>query len=221
MGSMKAADLHRILTNAALFASTDKTVESLCVVRLELSGDQALAVATDRFTLGVARADYLGGEPFTFSLANDDVALVARMAKTPARDSDWRNVFITTDSVDDPREVTFQFTTGESFTARPYAAEFPKYRQLIPTVIPADNTELRDNYHTVGFTAAYLARFAKVIAPKGTPMRITTYSPSKPAVVRIGAEFLGLVMPVRIPDGDRGYSVPAWLTAAATVPVPA
>lgn len=201
---MKAADLHRIVTVAKAFSSTDATLPMLGAVRLEATESTITAAATDRFVLGVACADYTG-EAFIATLDRTHVDTLAKMAKTVNRDASWREVTI------DVAESTleFRFTTGESLSVRVSDHEFPKYRQLIPT-----NTELETENVTptklAGFDASKLAQFAKVPGHERMSMWIRG---TKPTVVRIGDDFIGLIMPVRIPDGTE-YVRPEWLDAA-------
>jgi hypothetical protein len=60
------------------------------------------------------------------------------------------------------------------------------------------------------FDASKLAQFAKVPSHERMSMWIRG---TKPTVVRIGDDFIGLIMPVRTPDGTE-YVWPAWLDAA-------
>jgi hypothetical protein len=205
--TMKAVDLHRVVTEAKNFAGRDATLPSLQNVRLEATETQLVAVATDRFLLGVSRADY-AGEAFTVGIEAPQVDALARMAKTPNRDALWREVTIERREDDSHSVVEFRFNSGEAITVTPSAHEFPKYQQLIPTTTLLE-TETVDESPVVGFNAANLARFAKIDGSHA--MRVYTRG-SKPTVVLIGANFIGLIMPVRIPDGPA-YQRPAWLAA--------
>lgn len=215
--TMKAVDLYRIVTDAKNFTSRDTTLPMLQAVRLEATETQLVAVATDRFVLGVSRADYTG-EAFTVNVDGAQVDTLIKMAKTAKRDESWREVTIDRGRAglfDDAHPngtidtVTFAFTTGESITVTPSASEFPKYQQLIPTTTLLE-TETGHETPVIGFNAGNLAKFAKSAGAQA--MRVYPRGAGKPAVILIGDAFVGLVMPVRVPDGTA-YQRPEWLAA--------
>jgi len=209
--TLKAADLHRILTAAKAFASTDPTMPMLGTVRIEATETHIIAVATDRFTLGVARADY-AGEAFIATLDRSHVDTLIKMAKTVKRDESWREV--TVDIVDavhtyEPTVIEFRFTTGESLSVRTSDHDFPKFRQLIPSATLLE-TENVTPVKLASFDASKLAQFTKVPGHERMALWIRD---SKPTVVRIGDDFIGLIMPVRQPEGTV-WTTPEWLAAA-------
>ena len=131
---MLASDLHAAVSDAALFAGTDSTLPMLNAVRLEASETQLIAVATDRFTLGVRRVDY-AGESFELMLSLADVRTLAKMAKTVGRHFELRTVTVELSRAESDNRVVsvqFGFSTGESVTFGTLDVEFPKWRQLIP-----------------------------------------------------------------------------------------
>jgi hypothetical protein len=205
--TMKAVDLHRVITEAKNFAGRDATSPMLQNVRIEATETQLLAVATDRFMLGASRADYTG-EAFTVSIEGQQVDALMRMAKTASRDMQWREVNIERRDDDSDSVIEFRFNSGEALTVTPSAHEFPKYGQLIPTTTLLE-TESPHESTVIGFNAANLAKFAKIDGAHA--MRVYSRG-DKPTVVLIGDDFAGLIMPVRIPDDRRTYLRPAWMT---------
>ena len=207
--TLKAHALHTVMSDALAFASTDATIPSLNGLRLETvrRGEtlDLIAVATDRFTLGVSRADGSGDILPGFNLAASDAKNVVRIAKTVARMQDVRTVDIETD--DHTQNVVFVFSSGESVTVRKSDHEFPRWRQLFP----ADDAGMADDVSGSGYTPEYLAKFAKVAASKRNSMRFFPRA-MKPGVVMIGDDFMGIIMPVKIPgDTNRGtYAQPVW-----------
>ena len=117
--TMKAADLHRVITEAKNFAGRDNTLPMLQNVRIEATETQLVTVATDRFLLGVSRADYYAGEAFTVSIEGQQVDALLRMAKTASRDAQWREVGI---ERRDDDNVEFRFNSGEAITVTPFGA---------------------------------------------------------------------------------------------------
>ena len=207
--TLKAHALHTVMSDALAFAGTDATIPALNGIRLETvqRGETVdiIAVATDRFTLGVSRVDGSGDILPGFNLALPDAKNVARIAKTVARMQDSRTVDIETDEC--TQNVVFVFSSGESVTVRTSDHEFPRWRQLLPT----DDEGMADDVSGIGYTPEYLAKFAKVAASKRNPMRFFPRA-MKPGVVMVGDDFMGIIMPVKIPgDTNRGvYSQPVW-----------
>lgn len=222
--TIKADALFTVLTVASTFAGSDKTLPMLTAVRLDFTESQVTGAGTDRFVLGVQRADY-SGEAFSALITTDDVKTIARVAKTATRDRGWREAEIEIQrekswpagaDYRDPAaaveradgrvvSVSFRFNSGEAITVQTLDSEFPKYKQLIP----ADVIAMGDDIATVkGFNASYLAKFAKV--PGSYQMKLIVGKDTRPSVVSIGDDFIGLIMPVRLADWN-GYARPAWL----------
>ena len=207
--TLKAHALHTVMSDAIVFAGTDATIPAINGIRLETVQRGAIvdviAVATDRFTLGVSRADGSGDILPEFNLAASDAKNVVRIAKTVARMQSYRTVDVETD--DYTQNVVFTFSSGESVTVRKSDLEFPHWRQLFPS----DDAGMADDVSGIGYTPEYLAKFGKVAASKRDPMRFFPRV-SKPGVVMIGDDFIGIIMPVKIPgDTKRGtYATPVW-----------
>jgi hypothetical protein len=229
LATMRAVELHRALSDASIFASHNETIPGgVCMVRIEFTGVQhtMLAVATDRFRLGVSRV-VLDGKPdsltesfgsdATFNLALRDVSALIRLAKTLKRDEYTRVVWMT-QSATNAHTVTFKFSDGAALDVTPSDAEFPKWRQLFP------DSGTQHPRAATAFTADYLASFGKV--DSGFGARIVMYShddahgydrekqkSQKPTTFTIGENFVGLLMPVKIedgPDGNNGSSKRVW-----------
>lgn len=235
LATLKAVELHRVLNDAVTFASRDETLPMVNIVHVEFTdAGFMLAVATDRFRLGVSKVDLgVGGghSEASFNLAVRDVNTLIKLAKTARRDEQSRVVWINQiydeafDGVDPQvkRErlrgtVTFKFSDGASLDVVPVDVHFPKWRQLFPesgTQVPRDAT---------AFTAEYLASFAKVDG--GASQRIVMYSHDshhgynsetqknqRPTTFTIGDNFVGLLMPVKLADdGSRQWVKPVWMT---------
>lgn len=208
--TIKSHQLFTVMSDALLFASSDATLPMLNAVRLETvaRGDSVdlMAIATDRFTLGVSRADSDGDVLPGFNLAATDAKNLVRIAKTAARMQTYRTVDVETD--DYTQNVVFTFSSGETVTVRKHEHDFPRgWRQLFPH----DNAGMTDDVSGIGYTPEYLAKFSKVAASKRNPMQFFPRT-AKPGVVMIGDDFIGLIMSVGIPgETNRGtYSTPVW-----------
>lgn len=215
---MLAHDLHTVLSDASAFMSAVTNVPMLNAVRLETvtdgDGISLLAVATDRFTLGVSRATADGDTGIGVTIGADSVKTVLRMAKTAVRAKSWRRV--TVEISDDNRDIVFAFTTGESVAVRTSDdGEFPRWRQLLP----ADDAGMDTVTAGLGLDPTKLAQFAKVGGKNETMQlfaRVTTRGEHKslgPVYVTIGDNFIGLIMPKRVPGDGIGFGTfnrPAW-----------
>lgn len=222
LAAVKAVDLHRVLSDASIFASHDATLPMLNTVHIEFAGKLMLAVATDKFRLGVSKigpvdntlnsGGSIDGEA-VFNLTLHDVTSLIKLAKTLKRDERTRVVWINQNA---DSSVTFNFD-DVSMDVKPADVEFPKWRQLFP------DSGSQTARAATAFTADYLASFGKVNG--GDSHRIVMYSHDdvhgfdpetekhqKPTTFTIGDNFVGLLMPVKLADnGSRDYVRPAWI----------
>jgi hypothetical protein len=217
---VKAAELHRWLSDVQPFAGTDDTLPMLTGTHVEWDGKRFLAATTDRFTLGISKLDVPepgvsdgGLKDVEFMLARNDVAALLRIAKTAKRDEDWRQVTISRVG-EIPKGCTvptftyrFTFFSGETLTVKPFDAEFPKFKQLIPSGPPVARA-------LSAFTVDYLAKFAKVTTDRARRIQLYSFDDNefggaKPTVALIGDNFIGLIMPVRCEDAK--WVKPGWI----------
>ncbi len=208
---LKAADLHRIVTDALLFASKDKLFPGLCTVQLEASGDHMVAIGSDRSTVGFARAGY-EGEPFTVLFQRDKLDSVVKLSKTSAREAKWRGVTVAVDR--DAGSVGFVFSDGASITVPIFTdGEFPNMKRLLPT---ADNINASKGLIQVGINPSFMARFDKVSGNES--LHVVLIADNKPVVVRKGDNFVGIIVPVKLNTPNKDVPavsvLPDWLGAA-------
>ncbi|MCT7373270.1 hypothetical protein A7R75_30240 [Mycolicibacterium llatzerense] len=204
---MLAKHLHQAIGDAINFAgaASDTAFAAIAVVHLEVTAERLIAVATNRYVLGITQVPYTGA-PFTLTIGIEDAKVLARLAKTAKRDEKWREVEIETGD----RQATFRFTTGESKMVRATDTDFPSWRRLIPDT--SRHMSLTAGY---GYEQTQLARFTKV--HREPRDRMVMFGQTKDGragatVVHIGDHFVGVIMPARHPsDGEDAYTVPAWL----------
>lgn len=209
---LKAKALHTALSDALLFASpASAKLPFLEVVRLEFGGGRLVASATDRFTLGVSRVEYTGAT-FDMMVSSTDVKTLIKFAKTAKRDEGWREVTVEVVEGDSLPQVTFRFSTGESVTVRGQDYTPVKWRQLVP----ADSARM-GGIVGMGYTPALLAKFTKVRAGEaGAQMMVfpsmTSAGRPGPTAIRVGEDFMGLLMPVGRAAGEVWeYQRPGWI----------
>ncbi|GAS92649.1 hypothetical protein [Mycolicibacterium brisbanense] len=189
-GTIAAAELGRIIDDAALFACRDSTLPMLNAIRLESTPKNLIAVATDRFTIGASMADYSGpGPEFQLLLELPRAQMVSKLAKS------CKAVFseVTITATDD--KVTFGFTGGESLTVpRLNGYQFPDWRKYVTGHSNGEGDSASPR--TIGVNPSYLARLGRVHNARQMVMKTT--APTKPILVSVGTSFIGVIMPVRI-----------------------
>lgn len=153
-------------------------------------------------------------------LSGDDAKTLVKLAKTAKRDEGLREVAVEVRGADVLPEVTFQFSTGESMRVRGVDVTFPNWRKLVP----ADSSRM-GGIVGAGYDPARLVKFTKVCADHaGAGARmvmfpsVTSEGRPGPTAIRIGENFMGVLMPVRPPAGDDwSFQRPGWLDEPAGV----
>ncbi|MEU6236311.1 hypothetical protein [Kitasatospora sp. NPDC047058] len=204
-------DLPRLIAQLAPHIGTDDTLPVLTGIHLALTGGQLVAAATDRYTFAVTRRPAEEtGESADWQALLDRSDLKALRALIPAR-SAGHGLRLTYEAPTGPDPDGGLLFALEGRTLRlsanaTLAAKFPKWQPVFATALEAE-PKLTS---TACFNPAYLARWQKA-ADRYTPVTLWSAGPDKPLVVAVGADFLGLQMPVRIdlrpdagaPFGDR------------------
>lgn len=216
LNTMTAKALFTALSDALLFtAPASAKMPMLEAVRLEFGGGQLVAVATDRMALGISKVAY-SGAALTVMIAGGDAKALARMAKTGKRDEASRTVTI--DIADALTQLTFRFSSGEVMTLRGLDVQFPKWRYLLPS-----DASRMGGIVGMGYNAAHLSRFTKARAEEqaaGVQMvmfpSVTSSGKPGPTAITIGADFFGLLMPVRPPGDEWLFHRQGWLDMATT-----
>jgi DNA polymerase-3 subunit beta len=186
---VNALTLHDTLHNALLFASDDRTIPALAAVLLTVEDGVLTAVATDRYVLGIATVpldETDKGDDLTWLLARDDVKALLTVLKAAGKYMPARISVVGDQLVVGTLDAEMRYRRVE--------AEFPRYKALIPAPSTDGGPDM------IGFSAKYLALFAKV---KGVERHETVrlgFQSSDNKVVRfnVGANLSGLLMPVRI-----------------------
>jgi hypothetical protein len=204
---VKAADLHRIVSNAAIFADTDETLATINCVEFDLKPTHLVTVGCTRFVLGVSTLPVSSTESTVFRLRLREIAQLVKAAKTLKRDADR---FVDISQLYDG-SVMFKFSDGITLDLPTSRLNYVTWRGLFPTDTGVETA-------IMAYTAEYLALFAKVVpAETMTPtMRTWTHDNTptarsrKPVTVKIGDGFAGLIMPVKLPEGQHDWTVPDW-----------
>jgi hypothetical protein len=200
-------------------ACADKTLPMLHAVHFDIRDGKLYLAATDRYTLGIYRCSESGDgftgvdskrtgtEDFSFTLDLADVKLVLLDAKA---------VFTGPLRFAVAEEYVQLRTDSLIRTMKPVEKEFPGYRSLIAGTVEAAGDASRAGVTYQACNPAFLSRFAvaaAAIGGRGTPVVLHHTTVNKPALVTVGVQFAGMIMPVRV----ESVSVPSWVPGAAQV----
>lgn len=179
-------------------AADDRHLPMLCCVSIEVAKGQLLAATTNRYTMGIAWADLTEWDAeanTTQSLsariyAADLQRLLAFLKPTAATQATWT----LTDT-----SLTVVTAAGEQLAIRTVDVEFVNWRKFLgeravkqPATIPA-----------LAFNPAMADLFSKSHKAIGNHEPIVWHLGqvgSDAPIVRIGEHFIGLLMPVRLPE---------------------
>lgn len=200
IGTLLAADLQRVITEAALFAYQDETLPSINSVRFEATGIRLIAVGTDRFTLGCSSTPF-ESEPFSFGLRLEHARLIGQVAG-PGRGGGRKLRKAELKTTPKGGEIQASFGTGEKVRVPIFTDVFPSWRKLIKDeVLDGESTSI------ITLNPEKLARFGR-IKRDSERMTMMLAGANKVVVVRIDDDFIGLVMPIRC---DQAWALPEWL----------
>lgn len=209
------AAVSRVINAVLAHASTNTDLPVINAVRLELDGDRLLAVATDRYTIAICRASLTDWDdkakkvkPQAGSLRSADVKRVLDFLKPHRKDvATWK-------LTDTSLTVT---VSGASLTVPTADENFPNWRIVLGSVLD----HAPEPGQQMGFTPRIVSHFQRSADALGElAMTWQFVSLLKPVIVRIGDEFLGLLMPCRLPD-DAPALDPAAFGIATTKAVAA
>jgi len=196
-------ELVRILKDASLFASNNNTIPVINAVHLESRDQELIAVGTDRFVLGVSKTEVEESTgPF-------GVALPLRQVKTIIQLAAAGNQAFSKVALDaNEKSVRVAFSSGETFTL-PNDLEFGAHKKWIQLLesSPDDGPS-----KAMDLNPQLLAKFARVSGCSAARMRLHFSGHIRPIRVSIGDAFVGMVMPMRIPDdASMDWAVPEWV----------
>lgn len=189
--------VERVVAAVLPHASNDRYVPVINCVQLELTGHRFLAVATDRYSLGICRAD--------LSDWHEDAE---KVQKTVARlrPDDLKRLFaFLRPRRTDPATWTLSsgslhvsIDEGDSITVRTVeSGDFPAWR----SIIEHHTSKAAEPGAPQGFTARIVEHFNATAKALGDDQMAWHFAgPLQPALIRVGPDFLGMIMPRRITD---------------------
>jgi DNA polymerase-3 subunit beta len=127
-GSVRPDVFAEAVTQVAVAAGRDDTLPMLTGIRLEIDGAKLTMAATDRFRLAVRELEWQPTDPSLSTAVLVPARTLAEAAKTLTGREDVRLALADRDG------MLGLAGNGRQSTTRLLDAEFPKYRQLLPTV---------------------------------------------------------------------------------------
>jgi hypothetical protein len=198
--TLMATQFRDLVTSVLPHASRDATLPALCSLRIRTRGEYVTALATDRYRIGLQRVRLDAPAPGFDAVVS--VAAIRRVLSTfkhtrrhdPALrftlDGDLLTV-AADDGLDGLSSASLTFSLSTDF---PY----PDVDRIIRSTLEATApTELV----TPTFNPHFLADF-RIGQPRNVPIQITPSGEAlKPWRIRVGRDFIGLLVPVKLSSG--------------------
>ncbi|WP_031166269.1 hypothetical protein [Streptosporangium roseum] len=186
--SMTGRELRQLLGAVLQHAGTDPAFPSLTVVTFDAEGAWLYVLATDRYTLGVARHRMTEGAsaPFTLTVAAATVQAIVRQIKPCAAVRlTLTGEGLTIDQLDP--QVTYRLpASGE----RPV---LPNWRVWFAERLAEKPAAVLTSAHGIALNPAYLARFRSACRD-GLPLEMRPAG--RHVAITCGEHFLGLIGPM-------------------------
>lgn len=194
--SISRGDLAKAITIALKFAGKDDTLPMLCGVQLSIHKGYFVIEATDRFRAAIVRIGVkeLSAPNVIFGhLDRDTATRLLKVISGGRKAFQTGGIEVEVDglalSVSDPdTKMTVTLTD----------TKFPDISKILIEEMkrPVEVENWLSN-------SAYLATFKDAAWSPNQAASVRLSTPSRPAVIRMGDHFIGLLMPV-YPGGDRG-----------------
>lgn len=192
-----------LLFKTAMEFTAGADAPNLQIVRMEVRGDQLLAVSTDRYALCVTRTTIpeVEGESHRdveFNVSAADVKAALPLLKVAKRDEKTVTVTVTIED----QMVRLRRSDDVSSSMHRSELSFPRWRSLVSDATSGRDRVGEDMGYTGRFSASRLAKFVKIRRRDDRiliePNRLAS---NRPLAIRVGTHSLGILMPMRGPDG--------------------
>jgi ribosomal protein S25 len=201
------ADFRQALTAVRVHASTDTDVPTMHRVRLVIDEHNVTAMATDRYTAGLAIASVWecsagdGDWPCTVDLAPSDVANILRIFHAGKEKGDVPDFELRLDITVDRVTVTdcSGMIDGHSFTV-PRLPTDGTILCVIPGMIARQHDAGPAVLDELAVGGETMARFKVAAGTYGEGLEIEFRDATSALLIRCGESFLGLLMPRHLSD---------------------
>lgn len=198
--------LHRLLKPVALFTSSEAIVPIIGCVLIEGRGNNARAIATDRFSAAVSKTEALRvDEDFRALIHRDDVKQLLSLMKKTGSDSQLP----VTLSVDGEQLTASSFGVSATFLLHDVTAYPTSITKLCCSALTDEPAASE-----TAFDPALIGRLKEAATAYGKGAKQVKVrmgsTRRKPMVATIGEDFLGVFMPRISPDYVHP-EIDAWL----------
>ncbi|EUA63754.1 DNA polymerase III, beta subunit [Mycobacteroides abscessus 1948] len=131
-GALGADVFSEAIGQVAVAAGKDDTLPMLTGIRVEINGDTVVLAATDRFRLAVRELNWTSGSGETSAAVLVPAKTLSEAAKSASSGSDVQ-LALGAGSAIGSEGLLGIVSDGKRSTTRLLDAEFPKFRQLLPT----------------------------------------------------------------------------------------
>lgn len=216
--TLTATQLRDLVTPVLPHASKDVTLPILTALRIRTTGQYVTAIATDRYRIGFQRialdpAPEAGFDATVYVGALKQILGIFRptRAHNPTLSLTVEGEKLTVaaaDTLDSAFGARGGFV-GASLTFQLVNGDYPKLDRLVRDALEGEPEQAA---MAATFNPEFLADF-RIGQPRHQPMRISpTGAATRPWLIRIGDDFLGLLVPVRFADAASTPGDPAsWL----------
>jgi hypothetical protein len=218
--TLTSRELTALVAPVLPHASMDVTIPTLMSILIRSTGPWVTAIATDRYRIGMQRLrpDTEPGDGFMAAIPLRALARIRSLFKATRY-----NDPVLTFTVDDGTIVVTAVDTLIGLTGASLSFDVVKdYPKIDRLMVEALNAPPVETASRAVINPALLADFA-VGQPSHIPAHITPTGPdNKPWMIRIGDDFIGLVVPIH--GGSPLVDATTWLpllTVAPTEPVAA
>jgi hypothetical protein len=185
MTMIAARQFRTMLAQVTPHMGSDDTLPVLTAIHLECGRGNLFAVATDQYTMGIARATVDSRDNWTGRIQREDMKTVTAWLRTAPE-----TIEITGIRDGDTVTVTLAHDGSTLRLAAGAHGELPKWRDLVKGAVTAKAAAVDLN----AFNTAFLARFKAA----GTVLHTWQGGPGKPLLFTDAeATFVGIQMPVR------------------------
>ena len=201
------AQLRTLLTTVLPFAGGDIGLPVIATVKLEGRDGQLMAIATDRYTLGVSKISLDEADGFEALVRAKDVRHILATFKN--RKAIQSKVALTvTDGSITVSLVDGLFADADDLTARYGLMDgvYPKVLHIFRDWKPAGTA-------VAGCNPIYMARFQHVTSMRGEPVKVSIGAGRCPVIIQAGDYFIGAIMPVQFDKATGPVDLSAWVDA--------
>lgn len=205
--SMSADYLRRMITQVAPHVGADDTLPTINAVHFEARHGYLHAVATDRFTMGIARKSIVDEGTWKTAIRNRDLPLIEAWLKNVAGYS----VTLTPGTADDDLALTL--STGAdtlAISAGSGIGDLPDWRKILRKYLEQEIQPVP----LTGLTSRYLARWKDA----DEILHVWQSAPKAPFVLMGDNEdFIGMQMPVDNGHLTRDKLIDIWQSSLRQV----